>query len=215
MQEDKLLDVQHVAARLGVNPRTVLRMVERGELPAIKVAHRLRFRHADLERYLQTHLSTSPLETTEPAISNGKQPEQDHWQDTQDDESGLPVEQDAAAEARPREQARALVAQGSRRSKELAQLELEKQRLELERQRLALEKEDLELHTKRINYALEAADKMVKMLLPDVDGKTKAMLYQSLLQSLLQPGPGKSLESVLSGLKIDTDDRAKTSNGRK
>src|SRR5215471_15609264 len=59
MQEDKLLDVQAVADRLDVNPRTVLRMVERGELLAIKVAHRLRFRPSDLENYLRNHLYTS------------------------------------------------------------------------------------------------------------------------------------------------------------
>ena len=58
MQEEKLLDVQHVAARLDLNPRTIMRMVERGELQAFKVGHRLRFRPADLERYLHTHLST-------------------------------------------------------------------------------------------------------------------------------------------------------------
>ena len=43
MQEGELLDVQTVAARLNVNPRTVLRMVGREEIPAIRVARRLRF----------------------------------------------------------------------------------------------------------------------------------------------------------------------------
>src|SRR6266849_7505771 len=59
MQEGELLDVQTVAARLNVNPRTVLRMVGREEIPAIRVARRLRFRPDDLETYLQTHLSSS------------------------------------------------------------------------------------------------------------------------------------------------------------
>jgi len=36
MEEEKLLDVQHVAARLDLNPRTIIRMVERGELRAFK-----------------------------------------------------------------------------------------------------------------------------------------------------------------------------------
>ena len=38
--EDEMLDVQSVADLLQVNPRTVLRMVEREELPAIRVARR-------------------------------------------------------------------------------------------------------------------------------------------------------------------------------
>src|SRR6202035_2715424 len=59
MPEENLLDVQHVAERLDVNPRTVLRMVERGDLPAFKVSHRLRFRPVDLEKYLQSNLSTT------------------------------------------------------------------------------------------------------------------------------------------------------------
>ena len=49
--EDELLDVQAVADLLHVNPRTVLRMVERKELPAIRVARRFRFRRSDLEKY--------------------------------------------------------------------------------------------------------------------------------------------------------------------
>ena len=53
--EDELLDVQAVADLLHVNPRTVLRMVERKELPAIRVARRFRFRRSDLEKYLLTH----------------------------------------------------------------------------------------------------------------------------------------------------------------
>src|SRR5947208_10289489 len=58
--EDEMLDVQSVADLLNVNPRTVLRMVEREELPAIRVARRFRFRRSDLEHYLRTHLSTAP-----------------------------------------------------------------------------------------------------------------------------------------------------------
>src|SRR6516165_12214073 len=64
--EDEMLDVQSVADLLHVNPRTVLRMVEREEIPAIRVARRFRFRRSDLEHYLRTHLSTST------ASQNGK-----------------------------------------------------------------------------------------------------------------------------------------------
>lgn len=39
----KLLDRRNVARILGLNPETVRRMVARGELPALKLAGRLRF----------------------------------------------------------------------------------------------------------------------------------------------------------------------------
>src|SRR5712691_8776998 len=57
--QDELLDVQEVAARLRVNPRTVLRMADRGELPGVKVARRWRFRSSDLDTYLQSDQSVS------------------------------------------------------------------------------------------------------------------------------------------------------------
>src|ERR1700688_1965002 len=74
MPEENLLDVQHVAERLDVNPRTVLRMVERGDLPAFKVSHRLRFRPVDLEKYLQSNLSTTTpiVDPTPPQSTQGE-----------------------------------------------------------------------------------------------------------------------------------------------
>jgi excisionase family DNA binding protein len=52
-QEEELLKVQDVAERLQVNARTVLRMVERGELDAVRVARSWRFRPRDIEAYLR------------------------------------------------------------------------------------------------------------------------------------------------------------------
>jgi len=54
---DELLDVQEVATRLRLNPRTVLRMADRGELPGRKVARRWRFYSSDLDAYLQSDQS--------------------------------------------------------------------------------------------------------------------------------------------------------------
>jgi len=52
-QEEELLKVQDVAERLQVNARTVLRMVERGELDAVRVARNWRFRPRDIDAYLR------------------------------------------------------------------------------------------------------------------------------------------------------------------
>jgi excisionase family DNA binding protein len=52
-QEEELLRVQDVAERLQVNARTVLRMVERGELDAVRVARNWRFRPRDIDAYLR------------------------------------------------------------------------------------------------------------------------------------------------------------------
>ena len=64
-QEDELLKVQDVADRLHVNSRTVLRMVERGELGAVKVARSWRFRPRDIDAYLKKHHTGSSVATQE------------------------------------------------------------------------------------------------------------------------------------------------------
>jgi excisionase family DNA binding protein len=201
MQESELLDVQAVAARLNVNPRTVLRMVGREELTAIRVARRLRFRPGDLETYLQTHLSTS---------YSPEQPEPVQL---------LPAEMQEHAAEGLREQQQGLSTGiqglGGRHSKEFIQLELEKQRLELEQKKLELQKQLLELHTRRIDYALDTADRLVNMLPPEADAGTKAALLQTLLPGLLPPGQGHSLESALLALKTNTEHREGTSGSNR
>jgi len=50
---EKLLTLYEVAAYLRLNKFTVYRMVERGELPAIKVANQWRFKEKDLDKWLE------------------------------------------------------------------------------------------------------------------------------------------------------------------
>jgi len=200
--EDELFDVQYVAARLHVNPRTVLRMVERKELPAIRVARRFRFRRSDLENYLGTHLYPSS------SSQNGKTakhiiPETvELSQEAEQEVSDVPTQPgDVASESTLKEQTRSLGAQSAKLRKQAALLDIEKQRL-------ALRREDLG----RIDHALATADRMVNMLLPEADAKTKASLLQTLLPSILQPGQSQSLESALSVLKIDAEKETEATN---
>ncbi len=60
-QKDELLKVQDVADRLHVNARTVLRLVERGELEAVKVAHSWRFPPHAIDAYLWRNHKGSSL----------------------------------------------------------------------------------------------------------------------------------------------------------
>jgi excisionase family DNA binding protein len=200
--EDEMLDVQSVADLLHVNPRTVLRMVEREELPAIRVARRFRFRRSDLEHYLRTHLSTAPSSQNGKTVKHitpdvGEPPE-----DTDQEEFDVPAgPRDDAGGSLLKEQARSFGAQSAKLRKQAAQLELEQKLLEIEKQRLALRKEDLS----RIDQALAIADRLVNMLQPEADAKTKATLLHTLLPSILQPEQSRSLESALSVLKRDAE----------
>jgi excisionase family DNA binding protein len=45
--------VEEIAARLPVTTRHVYRMVERGELPSIRLGHRILIRISDYERWLR------------------------------------------------------------------------------------------------------------------------------------------------------------------
>jgi excisionase family DNA binding protein len=49
---EAMLSSPEAAARLGVSPQTVKRMAQRGELPAVKVGKRYKFRPVDLAAYL-------------------------------------------------------------------------------------------------------------------------------------------------------------------
>ena len=61
MIDQTLLDVQTVAKQLNINPRTVNRMIERGELSAFRVSGRYRIGEQDLEAYLERN-RTQPKE---------------------------------------------------------------------------------------------------------------------------------------------------------
>jgi len=207
MQEDKLLDVQAVADRLDVNPRTVLRMVERGELPAIKVAHRLRFRRSDLENYLRNHLSTSSPsqngDSSKHAFAKMGELLQDERQDNQKEELEVPEQAgDTEPKSAPKEHAPLLGVHIARQSKQATQLELERKRLEIEEKKLELQKQLLELQARRIDHALDAANKLVS-LFPEIDAKTKVTMLQSLLPTLMPPEQSKGLEMALKGSSDD------------
>lgn len=215
LKEDDLLDVQYVAARLQVNPRTIMRMVERKELPAIKVARRLRFRRSDLERYLQTHLSTS---TPSLAAEPGKQPifespdfEQEEEAEAQDEDE-VPAQADAAMESPLREAALSSRVQGTRLRKQAAQLEIEEKLLEIERKKLDLQKQRIDLHTHHIDYSIDLATRMVEKLHPHEDEKTKAESFHSLLSDLLQLGEKNSVALSLPPSKADKKEAVPSSN---
>ena len=53
MKQDALMTVKEVARYLHVVQLTVYRMIDRGDLPAIKVGSRWRIRRQDLEDYLR------------------------------------------------------------------------------------------------------------------------------------------------------------------
>ena len=200
--EDEMLDVQSVADLLHVNPRTVLRMVEREELPAIRVARRYRFRRSDLEQYLLTHLSTAPSSKNGKTVKYITPDVEEPTEETEHEEFDVPTRlRDDASESLLQEQARSFSTQSAKLRKQAAQLELEQKLLEIEKQRLALRKEDLN----RIDQALAIADRLVNMLQPEADAKTKATLLQTVLPTILQPEQSRSLESALSVLKRDAE----------
>ncbi len=200
--EDEMLDVQSVADLLHVNPRTVLRMVEREELPAIRVARRFRFRRSDLESYLRTHLSTSTSSQNVKTVKHITPEAVELTEETEQEEFDVPTwPRDDASRTLLKEQAHSFGSQSAKLRKQAAQLEIEQKLLEIEKQRLALRKEDLS----RIDQALAIADRLVNMLQPEADAKTKATLLQTLLPSILQPGQSRSLESALSVLKRDAE----------
>jgi len=163
----------------------------------------IRFRRGDLEQYLRTHLSTST------SSQNGKTakhiiPETvESTQKAEQEETDVATRPGYVASESPlKEQPRSFGAQSAKLRKQAAQLELEQKSLELEKQRVALRREDLG----HIEQALATADRMVNMLKPDADAKTKASLLQTLLPSLIQPGQSRSLESALSVLKKEAEE---------
>ena len=200
--EDEMLDVQSVADLLHVNPRTVLRMVEREELPAIRVARRFRFRRGDLDNYLHTHLSTATSSQNGKTVKHISPEAVELTEETEQEDFDVPISpRDDTNGSLLKEQARSFGAQSAKLRKQAAQLEIEQKLLDIEKQRLALRKEDLS----RIDQALVIADRLVNMLQPEADAKTKATLLQTLLPSILQPDQSRNLESALSVLKSDAE----------
>ncbi len=85
-------------------------------------------------------------------------------------------------------------------------LEIDKEQIEVEKQRLELQEKRLEIERKRVDYALEAASKMVIVLRPDADAETREMLIRSLLPNLLQLGNTIGVEVSLPVPQSNLDD---------
>ncbi len=54
------LTTEEVLACLKVTPRTVYRLIQAGELPAVRVGRQWRFRRSDLDQWLSTRETGRP-----------------------------------------------------------------------------------------------------------------------------------------------------------
>nr|BBH95816.1 hypothetical protein KTA_40150 [Thermogemmatispora argillosa] len=52
---DEWLTTNEASKLIGIGPKTVVRMVERGELTGYRVASRWRFKRREIEAYLEAH----------------------------------------------------------------------------------------------------------------------------------------------------------------
>lgn len=62
--ENEMLSSTEACARLGVSASTIKRMADRGDLPAVKVGNRYKFKASDLAVYLEA-ARVSPLRAQE------------------------------------------------------------------------------------------------------------------------------------------------------
>ena len=163
-KEDELLKVQDVAVRLHVNARTILRMVERGELDAVKMTRGWRFRPQDIDAYLRKHHTGSMVATTERDIA-GDEPTSNRGH---------------------REPLRPLTLLDLEKQR----LELEKEQLELERERVELDTRRIDYvleTTKKMATMPEIDDKtkakLLETLLPRLlelgNGRSERGLHPS------------------------------------
>jgi excisionase family DNA binding protein len=60
---EAFLTTEEVLSYLKITPRTIYRLIRSGELPAVRIGRQWRFRHADLDRWLerQRAFSTSSV----------------------------------------------------------------------------------------------------------------------------------------------------------
>lgn len=56
MSSKTVIDAKEAAKMLGVTPRTVVRLVERNELPGFKVGDVWRFYREDIQRYIESQM---------------------------------------------------------------------------------------------------------------------------------------------------------------
>ncbi len=70
------LTIKDVAVLLSVNERTVYRLVQRGELPAFKVAGAWRLLADDVEKWVQAQKARCSGELVDPATGSDVEPRQ-------------------------------------------------------------------------------------------------------------------------------------------
>jgi excisionase family DNA binding protein len=58
--DEPLMDTAQVAHYLNMHPKTIVSMVERGDLPAYKVGRYWRYRKSDIEAYLEARRNSAP-----------------------------------------------------------------------------------------------------------------------------------------------------------
>ena len=59
------ISAREAAEMLGVTPRTVVRLVERNEIPGFKVGDVWRFYREDIQQYIDTQMRGRPFEKDE------------------------------------------------------------------------------------------------------------------------------------------------------
>lgn len=58
-----MLSTKQVCDQLGVSPNTVKSLIQRGDLPAVRVGYQYRFRQADIDDYIRRQ-TVNTTETT-------------------------------------------------------------------------------------------------------------------------------------------------------
>ncbi len=56
MAQEEIIDAKDVAKRLKISYRTVVRLAERGELPAFRIGDLWRFRSGDIDEYIENQI---------------------------------------------------------------------------------------------------------------------------------------------------------------
>lgn len=178
--EDDVLEVQEVADQLRVNARTVLRLLEKGDLKAIKVGRQWRVRRSELERYLEGESpSASVLDTTATLTT------------LQVASAGRTASESATKSAVPR--GPGLFSSRGRASQIETSAEEASKTATAFDEEITIKKQRLEM----MNEALDTANKLVEMLHPDADDRTRAQHLQELLPRLLPSSINEDLASLL------------------
>jgi excisionase family DNA binding protein len=61
MASERPIGAEEAAKMLGVTPRTVIRLTERGELPGFRVGKLWKFRPGDIREYIESQIRQRPV----------------------------------------------------------------------------------------------------------------------------------------------------------